>query len=547
MGQSLAGLLPQTRQLLRLLDERHVTVRARREKKSRGLIRVTQRELREALAWGDFSLRRHLSRLVELEYVLAYRTGARNQREYQLLYDGQGRGGEVLFGAGRYGGVDGVRQLRKRRENQKRAPGRLKRCPFDAASIGLRCPFDPRPQRLNSSHPGHLRPPPSATHRKTNKRSLFDIDTLLSHAAESAPDVLLLFLKGVFHVSIPVLVSVAPVLAEKFYQRLQVRNFAASTIKLRRDYLGQFLQWLDDRGITQIDEVTRDVLLAYQRYFFHLRSRRTGKPLKFSTQISRLIPVRAWFRFLLRERIIAANPASDMDLPEGEQRLPSHVLSADRVERIMNQPDVSSPFGLRDRAMLETLYSTAMRRSELIHLTVYDLDAERRIITIRQGKGGKDRNVPVGQRACLDREVPAGGASRLRGTNRLQRDFLVTQRQAVGAVESIDPGSRLHQVLRRHGAWQLSFISSRGSHFDVGERRGPAQSSDTLGACRSDDDSDLHAHQHQALARRASGDPSGRLASARSTSARSTSAPPRRLLPRRKPNPRNASAGVVLQ
>ena len=96
MGQSLAGLLPQTRQLLDQI-ERHVTVRARREKKSRGLIRVTQRELRESLAWGDFSLRRHLARLVELEYVLVYRTGARNQREYQLLYDGQGRGGEPFY------------------------------------------------------------------------------------------------------------------------------------------------------------------------------------------------------------------------------------------------------------------------------------------------------------------------------------------------------------------------------------------------------------------------------------------------------------------
>ena len=190
-----------------------------------------------------------------------------------------------------------------------------------------------------------------------------------------------------------------PVLAEQFYQRLQVRNFAASTIKLRRDYLGQFLQWLDDRGITQIDEVTRDVLLAYQRYLFHFRSRRSGQPLKFSTQASRLIPVRAWFRFLLRERLIAFNPASDIDIPQEEQRLPSHVLTADRVETILSQPDVTQPLGIRDRALLETLYSTGMRRSELIRLTVYDLDRERRIVTIRQGKGAKDRNVPIGPRA----------------------------------------------------------------------------------------------------------------------------------------------------
>lgn len=189
------------------------------------------------------------------------------------------------------------------------------------------------------------------------------------------------------------------VLAEKFYQRMQVRNFAASTIKLRREYLGRFLTWLDERGITEIDEVTRAVLLSYQRYLFHFRSRRTGSALKFSTQLSRLVAVRAWFRFLLREQLVASNPASDMDFPKEEQRLPSHVLSTAEVERVLNQPDVASPFGLRDRAMLEVFYSTAMRRSELIHLSIYDVDTEREVILIRQGKGAKDRYVPIGKRA----------------------------------------------------------------------------------------------------------------------------------------------------
>ena len=96
MGQSLSGLLPQTRRLLELLDT-HVTQRAEGEKKPRQVIRVTQRELRESFGWGDFALRRHLTRLVELEYVLAYRTGAKNQREYQLLYEGQGQDGEKFY------------------------------------------------------------------------------------------------------------------------------------------------------------------------------------------------------------------------------------------------------------------------------------------------------------------------------------------------------------------------------------------------------------------------------------------------------------------
>lgn len=93
MGQSLDSLLPQTRQLLVLIDN-HVSRRSKDEQTPRKMIRFTQRELRESLGWGDFQLRRHLSRLVELEYVLARRAGQGNQREYQLLYDGEGRNGE---------------------------------------------------------------------------------------------------------------------------------------------------------------------------------------------------------------------------------------------------------------------------------------------------------------------------------------------------------------------------------------------------------------------------------------------------------------------
>ena len=188
-------------------------------------------------------------------------------------------------------------------------------------------------------------------------------------------------------------------LAERFYQRMHIRNFAASTIKLRREYLGQFLQWLDDRGITSIDEVTRDVLLAYQRYVYHFRSKRTGKPLKFSTQMTRLVPVRSWFRFLSREQLIASNPASDLDFPKEEQRLPGRVLTVETIESIMSQPDVSQPLGLRNRAILETFYATGMRRSELIALSMCDIDVERQVVTIRQGKGKKDRNMPIGKRA----------------------------------------------------------------------------------------------------------------------------------------------------
>ena len=86
-------------------------------------------------------------------------------------------------------------------------------------------------------------------------------------------------------------------------------------------------------------------------------------------------------------------------MPRLEKRLPKHVLTQPEVELIINQPDLTTAFGVRDRAILETLYSTGIRRMEIIHLNLYDIDSDRGTLMVRQGKGKKDRMVPVGERA----------------------------------------------------------------------------------------------------------------------------------------------------
>ena len=96
MGHSLDSLLPQTRQLLALIDNL-VSERSQKEKTDRNLVRFTQRELRETFGWSDFQVRHHLKRLVQLEYVLPYKTGHGNGRTYELLYDGQGRDGKAFL------------------------------------------------------------------------------------------------------------------------------------------------------------------------------------------------------------------------------------------------------------------------------------------------------------------------------------------------------------------------------------------------------------------------------------------------------------------
>ena len=79
--------------------------------------------------------------------------------------------------------------------------------------------------------------------------------------------------------------------------------------------------------------------------------------------------------------------------------LPKNVLTENEAELVINQPNVNDPMGVRDRAMLETLYSTGMRRMEIINLCLYDIDRMRGTVVVRQGKGKKDRVIPIGDRA----------------------------------------------------------------------------------------------------------------------------------------------------
>jgi integrase/recombinase XerD len=182
-------------------------------------------------------------------------------------------------------------------------------------------------------------------------------------------------------------------------QDLLVKNYSEYTVKNRKAHIGFFIQWCHDRGITEPTEVTRPILEHYQRYLFHYRQK-NGKPLTFRSQLARLVPLRVWFRWMARQRHILHNPASELELPRLEHRLPKTVLTIAEMEQVLGQPNINDPLGLRDRALMETLYSTGMRRLELANLKLYDLDTERGTVTIRQGKGKKDRVIPIGDRAA---------------------------------------------------------------------------------------------------------------------------------------------------
>jgi integrase/recombinase XerD len=185
---------------------------------------------------------------------------------------------------------------------------------------------------------------------------------------------------------------------KKYLEWLRMRNYSERTVENRESYLGFFIAWCEVRSVLRPQEVTKPMLERYQRHLFHLR-KANGKPLSFRAQHSRLVPVRAYFKWLTRQNVLLWNPASELELPRLERRLPKHVLTASEAEIVLEQPEVREPLGVRDRAVLETLYSTGIRRMEVLGLGVYDLDVERGTLMVRQGKGKKDRMVPIGQRA----------------------------------------------------------------------------------------------------------------------------------------------------
>lgn len=101
---------------------------------------------------------------------------------------------------------------------------------------------------------------------------------------------------------------------------------------------------------------------------------------------------------MTRQNLILANPAADLELPSLEKCLPRYILSVNEVEQVLALPDLTTPAGIRDRVLMELLWSTGVRRSEAAGLDVFSVDTNRCILTIVQGKGEQDRVVPVGER-----------------------------------------------------------------------------------------------------------------------------------------------------
>jgi len=177
---------------------------------------------------------------------------------------------------------------------------------------------------------------------------------------------------------------------DRFLRHLQVeRGLASNTLTAYSLDLRKFSAWCAARGI-QLETVDRDAVLEFlsSLYRAKLSSRSVARIL---------VALRVFFRYAVAEDILKEEPTLNLESPRIWQTLPA-FLSIDQVEKLLAQPDLDTPLGARDAAMLEVLYSTGLRVSELVGLRLAELDLDTGCLRCI-GKGNKERLVPLGRRA----------------------------------------------------------------------------------------------------------------------------------------------------
>lgn len=185
----------------------------------------------------------------------------------------------------------------------------------------------------------------------------------------------------------------------EYLETLVPRGLSKATFLQYRDSLKLFVSWCEDNQLLDLLEVDIEILETHQGWLREAPLGRKSEKQQPKTILTRLLDVRNFFRWCIKENLILTNPAAEWDL--GDRKPPSFPewLTEKEVTTLLSVPDLKTSLGLRDRAILETLYSTGIRRAELMGLDLKDIDSDTGILRVTQGKGGKGRLVPIGIRA----------------------------------------------------------------------------------------------------------------------------------------------------
>jgi integrase/recombinase XerD len=205
---------------------------------------------------------------------------------------------------------------------------------------------------------------------------------------------------------------------------LVIEGRSPHTVRNARSALKELAAFLSRQGIASVEQMSHDILMQFRRELCS-RPTRSGSHLSPGSQREHVGKLRTFCRWLFEVDWIGVDLGKRIPQPRKGYRLPKAILEIGEVDRILASPDMSTAAGYRDRVILEVLYSTAIRRQEAATLVLNDIDTRGGYVTVRNGKNGKDRVVPIGTSAC---EVLQGFLGHIRplwpGADRVPQLFL---------------------------------------------------------------------------------------------------------------------------
>ena len=266
-------------------------------------------------------------------------------------------------------------------------------------------------------------------------------------------------------------------LIEKFLEAMWFeKGLAEHTRAAYRSDLEHFNGWLSERGVL-LEQVGREAILDHLAW-------RLNQGYKARSTARLLSGLRGFYRFLLREQLISRDPTLQVEMPQLGRPLPKSLSEAD-VEALLAAPELDDPIGLRDRAMLEVLYACGLRVSELIGLTLEQVNLRQGVLRVF-GKGSKERLVPLGEEAIswierysrearpflLDGKPSDVLFPSLRGEQMTRQTFwyrIKHQAKVAGIAKSLSPHTLRHAFathLLNHGA-DLRVVQMLLGHSDL--------------------------------------------------------------------------------
>jgi integrase/recombinase XerD len=185
----------------------------------------------------------------------------------------------------------------------------------------------------------------------------------------------------------------------RYRQTLLVRGYSVRTLATQATYARRWAEFCADVKLVEPGAVTPEHVASFQKWLWHRPTAR-GAVRGIAGQNNVLSYLKLFFVRLQAEGVVTRNPAALARYAKQPDPLPKDVLTPAEAVAILGAPDVSTFAGQRDRAIMETMYATGLRRAELRALAVLDVDLGSEVVYIRQGKGGKGRVVPLTRTAC---------------------------------------------------------------------------------------------------------------------------------------------------